>query len=120
MAISSNHPYISPNFLLLSQKVSYLCDINSLIVMDKLYCKINIIVNNYIYVKFYAYDGNLALARTLVQVSFKSTSAQSMMTLISSHLYIVSSLSVRHALYIGAELAKAEISMIMQQEYIQN
>ena len=80
------------------------------------YCKVYVCSRRYIYVGFYISVGN----KIVTQVLFKSTSAQALIKLIICHVFIVSHLSVSHALYIGGELVKAETAIIMRQEYIQN
>ncbi len=114
------YPSLNAKFLLYFHKIPSLVSQKSNIIEDDLYCKINIIVNSYICVKFYASDHSVYLNSSMLQVVFTSTNAESMIKLISIHLLISSNLSISHALYIGGELMKAELALIMRQEYIQN
>nr|YP_009314696.1 Hypothetical protein ORF_1 [Neoizziella asiatica]SCW23151.1 Hypothetical protein ORF_1 [Neoizziella asiatica] len=103
-----------------SQQLPCLSYRNSMIVQDDIYCKIYIVSRTYLCVKFYASDYSVDVISSMLRVVFISTNAQSMVKLINSHIWITSKLSISHALYIGGELVKAELTLITGQEYIQD
>nr|YP_009313877.1 Hypothetical protein ORF_1 [Hommersandiophycus borowitzkae]SCW22131.1 Hypothetical protein ORF_1 [Hommersandiophycus borowitzkae] len=114
------YPCISQIFF---QKFNYnlLVDYNRLSVTeDSVYCKIIVIPDNYIILAVYLYNNKLFIEDSQTYVIFKATKADTMIHLVQKHLYIYSELSVSHSLYIGCELVKAEIALIMRQDYIQN
>lgn len=56
----------------------------------------------------------------ICQVNFISSSSNLLFDLINKHHLLVKSISLSHALYIGKEIYKAELSKILLQEYIQS
>lgn len=80
------------------------------------YCLIRHLQDNFLSISFYM-DKNSSEASCII---FKAKSAEVLCKLISSHAYIANVLSPSHALYIGMELMKAELTMITKQRYTQN
>ena len=66
------------------------------------------------------FSGIRSLKLGYVQIDFCSTSCQKICELIYFHIPIYSSISCDHALYLGRELYKAEMCIIMRQFYIQD
>ena len=86
---------------------------------DNIYCKISVIPNNCICAEFNL-SNHYILTNMFLRVMFKSSSYNSIVKLIDNHVWISSTLSVGHALYIGGELVKAELALITSQEYVQD
>nr|YP_009313263.1 Hypothetical protein ORF_1 [Dichotomaria marginata]SCW21517.1 Hypothetical protein ORF_1 [Dichotomaria marginata] len=84
-------------------------------ISDKIYCKIYTDQYRNIHCVVY-YDIN----RLKQAVLFKAKNAKKLSQLIQLHYLIYNYLSVSHAIYIGMELIKAEISLIMMQVYVQD
>ena len=55
-----------------------------------------------------------------IQIDFLGTSSKRICELIHSHTTIYNSISCSHAFYLGRELHKAEVCMILGQFYIQD
>lgn len=66
------------------------------------------------------FSGINGLELRYVQIDFCSTSCQRICELIYFHIPIYNNISCDHALYLGRELYKAEMCIIMQQFYIQD
>nr|YP_009315310.1 Hypothetical protein ORF_1 [Yamadaella caenomyce]SCW23765.1 Hypothetical protein ORF_1 [Yamadaella caenomyce] len=52
-------------------------------------------------------------------IVFKARTAKKLSYLVTSHRYISSALSIPHSMYLATEFMKAEISLIMKQNYVQ-
>nr|YP_009313469.1 Hypothetical protein ORF_1 [Galaxaura rugosa]SCW21723.1 Hypothetical protein ORF_1 [Galaxaura rugosa] len=90
---------------------------NEIIDLD-IYCVININKDKQIYcIVYYRSDKKNSLDKSVI---FKSKKAKRLSQLIQLHNCIYQNLSVSHAIYIGMELMKAEISVIVEQSYIQD
>lgn len=90
--------------------------INKLI--SNAYFVIKVRNQNFITVSYFSGIGNLETG--YVQIDFCGTSCQRICELIYFHIPIYNNISCDHALYLGRELYKAEMCMIMQQSYIQD
>lgn len=63
-------------------------------------------------------DPNLPSSRARFIV-FTASNVKQICMLIESHIMIYNNLTASHALYLGKELTKAEIALIMNQQYCQ-
>ena len=90
-----------------------------MILQDDIYCNISVVPCGCICVEFHLSSYNTSV-KILSKVIFKSSTANNIVKLINSHLLVCSKLSAGHSLYIGGELVKAELALIMSQDYVQN
>jgi len=56
----------------------------------------------------------------ICQVNFIALSSDLLFDLMNKHKFLPKSISLSHALYIGKEIYKAELSNILLQEYVQS
>ncbi len=90
--------------------------------MDSFYCLVRIMFQKKIVLYYIVKKDNLASYKKdsmyLYPTCFTANSANSMIKLLSLHNFFAMS-SIKHALYLGKELYKAEIALIFNQIYIQ-
>lgn len=66
------------------------------------------------------FSGIRSLGLGYIQIDFCGTSCETICGLIYFHIPIYNNISCDHALYLGRELYKAQVCMIMRQFYIQD
>lgn len=84
--------------------------------LDKDYCIIEVKHKIIIFSYFRPFLKN---KNQYYQINFYSYSADVLCNLINQHNGLARSISLSHALYIGQEIYKAELSIILFQQYIQ-
>lgn len=84
--------------------------------IDENYCIVKVIKQKYINLAYFKLDKMLGY----IKIDFCAFSANEIITLICLHTRVSNSISFSHAIYIGKELCKAEICIIMHQVYIQD
>jgi len=86
------------------------------------YCIIGYNKNNMLKLSYYSIMSVLSPSAVtlLVPIIFIAKNARNVCILLQYHQDIINSLSPDHCLYLGRELMKAEIALIMQQQYIQS
>lgn len=91
--------------------------------MDSFYCLVRIILNKKLslYCFNYVLSQNINTKKiiTLYPICFTAKSSYNIMKLLSLYS-TVSLISVSHISYIAIELYKAELSLVLEQLYIQN
>lgn len=85
--------------------------------IDSHYCIVNLNKNMIIVSVFILADKN---KNRLCRINFYAMSSDLLLNLISQHYSIDSHISLSHALYLGKEIHKAELSIIFKQIYVQS
>lgn len=91
--------------------------------MDSFYCIVRIILNKKLSLFCFNYSSSVwmgqKIKRMYYPICFSAKSSTTIIKLFSLHsCYKI--MSMNHALYLGKELYKAELSLILHQVYIQN
>jgi hypothetical protein len=87
----------------------------------QIYCIVRQIKPSKIRVIFYQIHSNFfGCSKMNCPVIFTQNKALILSYLIELHREVYKQLSTSHALYLGIELMKVELSVVMQQKYIQN
>nr|YP_009314902.1 Hypothetical protein ORF_1 [Scinaia undulata]SCW23357.1 Hypothetical protein ORF_1 [Scinaia undulata] len=86
------------------------------ILIDPIYC----IISNSSYIVLIIYSTDSLSNQYTRCIRFRSAEAKKISQLLQLHEYICSNLSVSHSMYIGIELMKAEIAMILRQQFAQD
>ncbi len=84
--------------------------------IDDDYCIITV-ENSFIICSYFRFSKNNF--GKYYQINFSSTSSDLLFDLINEHHYLSQFISLSHALYLGKEIYKAELSLILLQLYIQ-
>jgi Domain of unknown function (DUF4346) len=86
------------------------------------YCIIQVNNNDNLKLSFYKtiLPLNSSFQKYLIPVVFIAKTAKNICMLLQYHNNIFSNLSCDHALYLGRELIKAEIALIMHQQFVQD
>ena len=91
--------------------------------MDSFYCLVRIILNKKISLYCFNYTSLKYIGhkkkKRCYPICFSAKFAQNIITLFSLHSYY-NLVSINHAFYLGQELCKAELSLNLNQIYIQN
>nr|YP_009296228.1 hypothetical protein Sebd_076 [Sebdenia flabellata]AOM65163.1 hypothetical protein Sebd_076 [Sebdenia flabellata] len=85
--------------------------------MDNYYCTIRILNNKKI--SLYLWESEQNSKKMFYPICFTAAYSDLLYNLICSHYYL-NDLSINHLLYIGQELYKAELSLTLNQKYIQD
>nr|UAT97249.1 hypothetical protein Ahn.pli.UK.pt_013 [Ahnfeltia plicata] len=86
--------------------------------LDKNHCIITISQSNFIQLIYFESISDISHKSCIIY--FYAKSANIICHLLGSHQYLSSAISLRHSLYLGKELHKAEIALILGQKYIQD
>lgn len=86
-------------------------------VIDNNYCVITV-KNNLIVCSYFRFSENNFDQYS--QINFSSPSADLLFDLMNEHNYLSQFISLGHALYLGKEIYKAELALILLQVYIQS
>nr|UAT97862.1 hypothetical protein Ahn.fas.Kor.pt_013 [Ahnfeltia fastigiata] len=86
--------------------------------LDKSHCIITISQSNFIQLIYFEFIPEISHKSCMIY--FYAKSANIICHLLGSHEYLSSAISLRHSLYLGKELHKAEIALILGQKYIQD
>nr|YP_009314491.1 Hypothetical protein ORF_1 [Liagoropsis maxima]SCW22745.1 Hypothetical protein ORF_1 [Liagoropsis maxima] len=115
------YPHISQSFIQKSNHFDSLMNTSLPVIEDQLYCIISTRLNGQIMIDFHvSKDNPISDQKNKYRVLFTSYTSHRVSDLIQRHDTICSKLSINHSLYIGMELVKAEVCLIMQQQYCQN
>jgi hypothetical protein len=91
--------------------------------MDSFYCLVRIILNKKLSLYCFNYTSSKYVGEKTKNVycpiCFSAKSSKNLIRLFSLH-YCYHFISINHAFYLGQELYKAELSLILNQIYIQN
>lgn len=85
--------------------------------IDSSYCVITV-KNNLIICSYFRFSENNS--DQYYQINFSSNSADLLFDLINEHDYLSQLISLGHALYLGKEIYKAELTLILLQVYVQS
>lgn len=66
-----------------------------------------------------SYFQSIDAKQTFCQINFYNVSSNLLLDIIAQHQFLLQSISLSHALYLGKEIYKAELSKILSQLYIQ-
>ena len=106
-------PFLNDLFIKKAEKTN--CQLDQL--LDDGYCIIYVKSNSVIYVCFIF---NKLDKSSICHINFCAVSSSLLINLISQHKSLSQVISISHALYLGKEIYKAELSNICSQAYIQS
>nr|YP_009628910.1 hypothetical protein [Balbiania investiens]QBX88693.1 hypothetical protein [Balbiania investiens] len=97
------------------------CSINysSEVYLPTGYTLINNVLNTKLQLIYIIIEDSTSSSSRARSIVFTASNVRQICMLIESHIMIYNKLTISHALYLGKELAKAEISLIMNQQYNQ-